>query len=104
MRSIYIKILLSCFGTLAVCIFAFALVSTYVFYQMVGRDNFFERMNALQLEEAVDIYESQGAAQLGAHLERVNRLLGGYRYLTDARGKDVLTGEDHSEMLRNFHE
>jgi two-component system sensor histidine kinase CpxA len=103
MRSIYIKILLWCFGSLAVCIAAFGVVSSYVFYQMVGKDSFFDRMNALQLEEASAVYESQGAVGLAGHLERVNAVLGGYRYLTDAQGKDLVTGEDRSALLARFH-
>jgi two-component system sensor histidine kinase CpxA len=102
MRSIYIKILLWCFGSLAVCIAAWGFVSSYVFYQMVGKDSFFERMNALQLKEAEEVYESQGPTRLKAHFERVNTLLGGYRYLTDAHGKDLVTGEDRSELLARF--
>ena len=102
MRSIYIKILLWCFGSLAVCIAAVGFVSSYVFYQMVGKDSFFERMNALQLVEAREVYETQGPAQLAAHFERVNTLLGGYRYLTDAQGRDLVTGEDRSALLGRF--
>jgi two-component system sensor histidine kinase CpxA len=102
MRSIYIKILLWCFGSLAVCIAAFGLVSSYVFYQMVGKDSFFERMNALQLQEAREVYESRGPVQLAAHFGRVNALLGGARYLTDAHGKDLVSGEDRSALLGRF--
>jgi len=103
MRSIYIKILIWGFGSLAVCIVAFAMVSSYVFYRMAGKDSFFERMNALQLEEAVDVYQSQGPEALAAHLDRANRRLGGRRRLTDARGRDVLTGADHSHLLESLH-
>jgi signal transduction histidine kinase len=102
MRSIYVKILLWCFGSLAICIAAFGFVSSYVFYQMVGKDSFFERMNALQLEEVRAVYESEGPARLAMHLERVNTLLGGYRYLTDAYGKDLVTGQDRSALLARF--
>lgn len=103
MRSIYVKILLWCFGSLAVCLIAVAVVSNYVFYQMVGKDSFFERMNALQLEEAREVYESEGPRKLSARLERANRLMGGHHYLTDARGMDLTTGQDRSELLKTFN-
>src|SRR5262245_55190197 len=61
MRSIYIKILLWCFGSLGVCIAAFGFVSSYVFYQMVGEDSFFECSNALQLAEAREVLRNSGA-------------------------------------------
>jgi two-component system sensor histidine kinase CpxA len=101
-RSIYIKILLWCFASLAVCIFAFGMISSFVFYQMVGRDSFFERMNAVQLAETIEVFEHGGAAEAAVHLARVNKLLGGYRYLADSQGRDLLTGEDHSDLLRSF--
>ena len=102
MRSIYIKILLWCFGSLAVCIALFGIVSSYVFYEMVGKDSFFERMNALQLQEARDVYESEGPDRLATHFERANMVLGGHRYLTDTHGKDLATGEDRSALVAQF--
>jgi len=102
MRSIYIKILLWGLVSLTVCIAGFGIVSSYVFYQMVGKDSVFERMNALQLQEARDVYESQGPAQLAAHFERANIIMGGHRYLTDMHGKDLITGEDRSALVSRF--
>ena len=104
MRSIYIKILLWSIGSLAICIAAWGVVTTYVFYQMVGRGSFFERMNKLQLEEIVSLYESQGPGRLAAHFDRANKLLGGQRYFTDSQGKDLITGEDRSALLLSFHD
>ena len=104
MRSIYIKILVWCFASVAICIALVGIVSSYVFYQMVGNDSFFERMNALQLQEAIDVYEAQGPAKLAAHFETVNKLLGGNHYLTDMRGKDLVTGEDRSTIVDRFQD
>src|SRR5438552_544717 len=102
MRSIYVKVLLSCFGALLLSLVAVAVVSSYVFTQMAGKGSFFERMIVFQLEEARQIYESEGPTRLSAHLQQVDKILGGYRYLTDTRGKDVISGEDHSALLEKL--
>jgi signal transduction histidine kinase len=102
MRSIYIKVLLWCFGILLLSLVAFGFVSTYVFTQMAGKNSFFERMNDLQLEEARQIYESEGPARLQEHLQQVNKILGGSRYLTDAKGRDLISGDDLSPLLAKF--
>ncbi len=96
MRSVYAKILLWCFATLVLSLAAFAAVS--VFRAMHSRAALMDpgRVDAMLLEDAAAAYESGGQAQLAGYMDHLNRGLAGRRYLTDAQGKDLVTGEDRS--------
>src|SRR5450432_172848 len=54
------------------------------------------RMN---LEDSVSAYESGGPQALAARLGKYKRYFGDDHYLTDPRGKDLVTGEDRSAFL-----
>jgi two-component system sensor histidine kinase CpxA len=97
--KVYAKILLWCFGTLVLSLVAFFGVSIYVSMRNLDHGSFVPRLNALLLEEAVGAYEGQGKTALAADLERVRRHLSGQHYLTDARGTDLVSGEDRSRLL-----
>lgn len=99
MRSVYVKILLWSFGTLLLSLGAFVEVSTVVSFQSAGRGGAGGRRQFLELDEAREAYESGGATKLAAFIERLNRYMPGRHYLTDGRGKDLLTGEDRSDLL-----
>lgn len=97
MRSVYAKILLWCFVTLVVSLVAFFAVFFLVSFH--GGSAPFERFSAMELEEARDAYEMGGPTLLARHLSRTNAYLSGMHYLTDAKGKDLVTGEDRSDLL-----
>ena len=99
MRSVYVKILLWSLGTLAVSLVAFVLVSRFIVLGGNGRGSPFERLNALQLADAKKAFEEGGAQELSARLARISSFLPGQYYLTDALGKDLVSGEDRSALL-----
>ena len=99
MRSVYFKILLWCFVTLLLSLVAFVVVSTFV-SGAAARGGFITDIHAWQTSEAVRAYESGGSAGLAVYLGNLHHFLKEHDYLTDARGKDLLTGEDRSELLK----
>jgi len=99
MRSVYLKILLWCFVTLLLSLVAFFVVSTFV-SGAAARGGFITDIHAWQTAEAVHAYESGGSAGLAAYLGNLHHFLKERDYLADAGGKDLLTGEDRSELLK----
>jgi signal transduction histidine kinase len=99
MRSVYFKILLWCFVTLVLSLVAFVMVSAFV-SGAAARGGFITDLHAWQTAEAAQAYESGGAPGLAAYLGRLHLFLKEHDYLTDARGQDLLTGEDRSSLLK----
>jgi signal transduction histidine kinase len=98
MRSVYTKILLWCFGVLVLSLVAFVAISIMVSLRPRGKE-VFGGMSALELVEATEAYESGGTEQLAAYLKKLNTFLHARHFFTDANGKDLITGEDHSALL-----
>lgn len=99
MRSVYAKILLWSFATLALSLVAFIGVSVLVSVQTAHRTGFFGQVHTLELEEAREAYEEGGPAKLARFLDRLQQRLSGNHYLTDAQGRDLLTGADRSALV-----
>ncbi len=99
MRSVYFKILLWCFVTLLLSLAAFVLVSAFV-SGAAARGGFITSLHAWQTAEAAQAYESGGAPGLDAYLGKLRLFLKERDYLTDTRGRDLLTGEDRSSLLK----
>jgi signal transduction histidine kinase len=99
MRSVHFKILLWCFATLLLSLVAFVLVSAFV-SGAAARGGFITDLRAWQTAEAAQAYESGGAAGLSAYLGRQRLFLKERDYLTDTRGRDLLTDEDRSALLK----
>jgi signal transduction histidine kinase len=101
MRSVYAKITLWSFGTLLLSLAAFFLVTSVVSFQAAHRTGSFGRIQSMELESATEAYQSGGARQLGTFVGRLRRYVPGQHFLVDAKGTDLLTGEDRSAMLAN---
>src|SRR5215472_3598315 len=100
MRSIFAKILLWSFGTLIFSLIAFVLISFFFARHSVERADVFRRPGEMELEEARYAYESAGATGLAGYLRHLNRYFPrAEHFLTDAAGRDLATGEDHSQLL-----
>ena len=99
MSSVYAKISLWSFATLVLSLFAFLGVTQVVSFQASHRTGQFGQIQSMELEEAREAYEAGGAAKLRAFIDRLHRYVPGGHYLTDAKGRDILTGEDRSAML-----
>src|SRR5260370_9358878 len=98
MRSVYTKILLWCFGVLLLSLAAFIAITIIAAGRPAGKE-VFGGISALELADATDAYESGGAKKLSSYLHRLDTLLRGHHYFTDASGKDVITGEDRTALL-----
>ncbi|HTX37197.1 MAG TPA: ATP-binding protein [Bryobacteraceae bacterium] len=99
MRSVYAKILLWCFATLVLSLGAFIVVTVFMSMHARGGGMDPGRVDAMLLEDASAAYVQGGPAQLAAYMDHLNRYLAGRRYLTDAQGKDLVTGEDRSALF-----
>ena len=99
MRSVYARIALWCFGVLFLSLVAFIAISIFVSGRPAGME-VFGGISALQAADATEAYERGGTAQLAAYLAKLDRFLHGHHYFTDPQGQDLVTGEDHSEELR----
>jgi two-component system sensor histidine kinase CpxA len=97
MRSLHVRILLTCFATLLVALLVFVPLSMRVSGRTTRRA--FERVYALQLNQAVDAYEKGGLSAVSAFMSKLDAF-GSEHYLTDANGRDLLTGRDHTSLLK----
>jgi two-component system sensor histidine kinase CpxA len=99
MRSLYTRILLSCFGTLL-----FSLVTFLVISITVGAEEYrnrFHRVFQLELREATRIYNEQGPDAATAYLAQLNDWFSSKHFLVDSQGRDVVTGEDRVRPAGN---
>lgn len=97
MRSLYSRILVSYAGTLVLSVAAFIVISATV---GVSRNRVnFQGVFQLELENALEAYEQRGTKGLAEELARQDRFFGSSHYLTDATGRDMVSGEDRSAQL-----
>jgi len=97
MRSLSVRILLASLFTVLASLAAFLIT----FRAMAGpaTERLIHHFQARQIEDALDALGRGGPAAAAAYLERMNQSLGATHYLTDADGKDVVTGEDRSALV-----
>jgi two-component system sensor histidine kinase CpxA len=102
MKSVSIRIALWSAAVLAGSFVAFLLIAGILnaLSQSPPRDAM-ASFNKLALREAVHIYETQGPKALSSYLQVMNRPHGMQLYVTDAQGRDLVSGEDRSAMLRS---
>jgi two-component system sensor histidine kinase CpxA len=96
-RSLYMRMLVASFGTLLVAFVAFVL--TFALETAPKINAVFRHFQELQVNEAAAAFVGSGAPAVTAYLERLHATLGYNYYLTDARGRDVVSGEDRSALL-----
>src|ERR1022692_4085108 len=99
MRTVFAKILLLSFGTLVLSLGAYLFISARLASRISGKGGPFERTVAFQVDEAEVTYRSGGPAALGAYLRKLQAYFGPEHFLTDAQGKDLVTGADRSALL-----
>lgn len=99
MRSVYAKILVWGIGTTALCLIASYLFSNWFIMRAGGREGPFGGFAQLQLEESVEAYETGGQPALKKYMDKIARLFHANHHLVNAAGKDLLTGEDFSQLL-----
>ena len=99
MRSVYVRISLWLFATLVLSLVAFLQVTRVVSFQVSHRTGQFGQLQSMELEQAREAYEAAGPLKLRAFIDRLERYLHGNHYLTDAVGRDLVTGQDRAPLL-----
>ena len=97
MKSLRTRILATLIATLLVCLLVTSIESARL--ERVTTLRFIEGSIALELQQAQRAYEEGGPDRLAAYLAEVDAALQGQRFLTDGKGKDLVSGVDRSEML-----
>jgi signal transduction histidine kinase len=101
MRSLYLRIVVASFITVVISLGAFIAISRHVVGGAIQR--LIDGMYTLQLDEAIDSYERGGSPALAHVIQRMDGELHATHALTDARGRDLVTGADRSGLLRDTH-
>jgi signal transduction histidine kinase len=99
MRSVYTKILAWCFGALLLSLIAIVVVFGVVSSRTMRGQSMMQKSHLYRLDEAIRAYESGGADQLAASLKQFSRYFPEEQHLTDAQGRDLVTGVDRAALL-----
>ncbi len=97
MRSLSARMMAAALGTLVVSFVAFMVV--FFVRTAPQLTALFRGFQALQLEDAVTALKRGGAPEASDYLDRLSRQVGFTYYLTDAHGRDLITGADRSALL-----
>jgi signal transduction histidine kinase len=98
MRSLFAKILLWFLATVMVAFAGFSVIAI-MHYNDPMRMAPLARAFAFQAREAGEAYEAGGMAALRWDLARVKEIFQADAMLTDAHGRDLVTGEDRRELI-----
>jgi len=97
-RSLFAKILLWFLATVIAAFVGFSVIAIR-HYNDPMRPAPMARAFRFQAREAVEAYETGGAAALRWDLARVQQIFQSEATLADANGRDLVTGEDRSELI-----
>jgi two-component system sensor histidine kinase CpxA len=97
-RSIFTKIVLWSFATVALSWIGFMVTSALLSARFAGRDTILSRMNAILLDDARRAYQDGGKSRLEAYLKRLEAYSDAEFFLTDSHGTDLVSGEDRSAL------
>jgi two-component system sensor histidine kinase CpxA len=101
MKSLFAKILLWFWFTLAVTVVGSAFISALNVNENASDERApVARLVTFQLEEARSAYEIGGRPGLQEFLDTLNRVYDARGILTDETGRDLLTNQDRSELMR----
>ena len=98
MRSLFAKILLWFLATVLAAFVGFNLIESR--FDDAMRHAPMVRAFRFQAREAREAYESGGAKALRWDLDRIQWIFQAEAFLTDANGRDLITGEDRSSLIR----
>lgn len=98
--SLFAKILIWFFATTVITITAVVVTNTLTFTAPEDRRSPFAMLLNARLEGAIFAYEHGGSARLAESLERFQHATGAQAIVTDANGKDLVTGQDRSDLLK----
>src|ERR1700682_5028274 len=98
--SLFAKILISFFATTVITITAVVMTTALTFTAPESRQSPMTMLMNARLEGAIYAYEHGGPAQLEESLERFQHATGAQAIVTDANGRDLVTGQDRSDLLK----
>lgn len=99
MNTVFTKTLLWFFGTVVLTIAVLIIAAAVTLNTGERRRGPVGSLVRLQLSESRHAYETGGVPALRQALERFERVTETEGMLTDAKGKDLLTGEDRSDLM-----
>jgi two-component system sensor histidine kinase CpxA len=97
MRSLYLRILVTCVAAFLLSWAAFMVISGY--QSSNNARHFHERLRAFELDQARRSYESGGPKQLAAYLSQLHRSFEADFYLLDGAGHDLADGSDRHSLF-----
>src|SRR5450755_2564257 len=101
MNSLFAKILAWFCCTLAITLVGSAFISAISMNPSDSDEHApLSRLLRFQLEEARTAYEVGGRPELQAYLDTLSRIYDAKGILADEKGRDLLTGEDRSGLVR----
>ena len=100
MRTLFAKILLWFWCTVAITVVGSAFISALSVNDMSSDQSPGARLVTFQLEEARTTYETGGRPALQMFLDNLRQVYGAKGILTDAGGRDLATGQDRSDLIR----
>jgi signal transduction histidine kinase len=98
MRSLFAEVLLWSLATVLIAFAGFSLIAV-INYNEPMRQAPMARALAFQAREAGEAYETGGRQALRKDLERVKEVFQADATLTDAKGRDLVTGEDRAALI-----
>ena len=100
MRSLFVKLTVWGVVVIALALLGVRQIGEYVSGNAARRGGNFGRLLEMQLDDARASYESGDPKHLGTYVQHLNKYFPGHHYFTDAQGKDLLTGIDRSEFMK----
>lgn len=95
-RSVTVKILIWCVAAMLISLAAFLVVS---FIGVKRIAPYFIEITSLQRDDAIRSYTSGGPVSLSEYLERLHQHIPVQYFLTDANGKDLVSGVNRLSLL-----
>src|SRR3954447_2245293 len=93
------RILLWFAGMLVLSFFGFMTTSYLTMSRSPGREPMMRRLSLFQLNETIRAYENGGKAAAAEYLKKLDGAFPATHYLTNSTGRDLVSGEDRSDML-----
>ena len=102
MRSLFARILLWFLATTAITVTGLIVTRWLSLNAAPGQQSTFTRTIPFLLVEARHAYETGGRPALAQFMARMQKVYDVQGILTDASGRDLLTGDDRSDLVRMF--
>jgi two-component system sensor histidine kinase CpxA len=96
MRTLFVRIAVTLVLTFLLSVVAVFWISGYITRRVMGE--FIEGSLTLELRQAERTYKTGGPQALAQYLSETDEALKGTRYLTDANGRDLVSGLDRSAL------